>query len=150
MAAMSIRMILWAIGALISIHFGAFAQAVNVERWQSGTGGPPKAHAVPIQSAADWKGIWALYAPDRPLPPFEPGRHMGLAVALGRKPTTGYAVELVSIGPGEGKLVIELKEVVPTGQIVGQAITSPWLILRFDRTNMPLKVVGLDVAGFKR
>lgn len=128
----------------------AHAQAPEVERWQGAQGGPPKAHIVVIENASDWRAVWSLYRKGEVPPPFESARHMGLAVALGRKPSTGYGVELVFAGPKDGRFLVELKEITPGDQAVGQAMTSPWLILRFDRINLPLKVTGLDVAGFKR
>jgi len=136
--------------ALALSGFAAYGQELQVDKWQGRFGGPPKAQATPIQTAADWKGVWALFQPGAGPPPFDTAKHMGLVVALGQRPTTGYSLELVSIGPQDGRLVVELKEIEPSGQVAGQAITSPWLILRFNRVNMPLKVVGLDVAGFRR
>jgi hypothetical protein len=126
------------------------AQSVPYERWQGTHGGPPKAQAVPIQSASDWKGIWAMYLPHDVPPPFDPARHMGLAVAIGQKPSTGYAIDVVDVGPSEGRFVIRLKEIEPVDPAAGQAMTSPWLILKFARTNMPIKVEGIAVAPRKR
>jgi len=141
----------FALAAWASIAAGAAsAQPAPYERWQGAYGGPPKAQALPIQSASDWKGIWAMFLPHDLPPPFDAARHMGLAVALGQKPSTGYGIEVVEVGPREGHFVIQLREIGPGDQAAGQAVTSPWVILRFARTNMPLKVEGIAVAARKR
>lgn len=57
-----------------------------------------------------------------------------IAINLGTRTTTGYSVFVKSIDRKDGNLVVTYVErKPPAGGIVGQALTSPWTIVRMQR-----------------
>jgi hypothetical protein len=82
--------------------------------WQTAQGQPPQTAPRGI----DW------------------GREQLVAFHIGRRPTAGYSAQVGSIQrvrPNE--VVAEFVELLPVpGQMQAQVVTSPWIIIRMDRT----------------
>lgn len=68
-------------------------------------------------------------------------KQMVLAVHLGQRTTGGFDVDVMRIDTSNGVASVLVRERKPLqGEIVAQAFTSPWVIVRFDRTTLPFRM----------
>jgi hypothetical protein len=85
---------------------------------------------VVVRTAAEWKTAWQQHSPDRPLPVVDFGKEMVVGVFLGSRSTAGYGVEIVSVQPDGGRVVVRYRQGSPRGDaITAQVITSPYHIV---------------------
>jgi len=87
--------------------------------------------------AADYRKVHAGTMPGPDPPSVDFGREVVAAVYLGRRPTAGYAVDLVpSAGGGDAggwlNLTVRVTE-PPEGALVAQVLTSPYVMVRVPR-----------------
>ena len=67
------------------------------------------------------------------------GEEMLIAINLGQRSSLGYSVYVETIAKRRGELLVSVVEQKPApGSMVGQAITSPWVIVRMNRQPEPL------------
>lgn len=106
----------------------------DLQRWWTKIGGNP---AVTAPKGVQW------------------GKEMLVAINLGQRPTLGYKVYVETIAKRLGQLAVTVVELKPApGAMVGQAITSPWVIIRMDRQSEPLvfqrkEIVSRVIGGSK-
>ncbi len=68
-------------------------------------------------------------------------KQMVLAVHLGQRNTGGFDVDVMRIDTTNGVASVLVRERRPDqNMIVTQALTSPWAIVRFDRTTLPFRM----------
>jgi hypothetical protein len=68
-------------------------------------------------------------------------------ISLGKRPTTGYGINLLSAEDIEGTSKITIQEIKPLpNAMVGEAITHPYIILRYSKGTSNVKVVAEDGA----
>jgi len=97
-----------------------------------------------IRDMDSWKAFWALHKPDAPLPPVNFDKEMVVAVVLGERPTTGYAVKIECImfnkDPNAPQCEIGYTEKTPDRSCITQpVITTPYQLVLVE------KFVGTDV-----
>ena len=95
-----------------------------------------------LNSEADLQRYWSqvIGNPPQTAPKgVQWGKEVLIAINLGQRPTLGYSVYVETIAKTQGQLVVTVVEQKPApGGMVGQAITSPWVIIRMDRQAEPL------------
>ncbi len=88
-----------------------------------------------------WKQImtYRIPAPERPVIDFE--RDMVVLVALGERPTAGYAVEVVSIERDGAFLRVVARETKPSADMAqATVLTHPVHAVRVPRSDGPVEV----------
>lgn len=109
---------------------------IDVERipgWSgpySGTNGLTERSALVIRDVEAWANIWdrihTIRRPKPPLPDVDFARKMVILVALGRRPSSGYSVEISSATQSDGKIHVDIKTTLPGDEcIVSNAMTFP-------------------------
>ena len=95
---------------------------------------------VTARTEAEWTALWREHAPGRPAPAVDFSLEMVLGVFLGSRPTPGYGVEIVAARQQGGELVVQYRETPPpTGRILAQLITSPFVIVARPRHQGPVR-----------
>lgn len=95
-----------------------------------------------LRNREEFSRAWAqahasLLTPPAP-PVVDPTRETLVAVFMGERPSGGYSVSVRSVAIEQGDLVVELNFGAPApGAMTTMALTSPWLILRVPRSDVP-------------
>lgn len=126
---------------LIAAGIATPAAADPPQQWHGQYATTSEPEVVVATDARLWRNILATAKPTtQEFPPFDPAHKVGIGIFLGRRPTGGYGVEIVSMGPRKDKFVIVIDEIKPGGSIVTQALTSPWTILLIDKPDLAVEV----------
>lgn len=101
----------------------------GIADWPRWSGDRVKTDFVGAQATrtpAGWQRLWALVGrkPPAPLPP----DHLGVGIFLGTRTTSGYGIDLMAFDSDARGSVLGWREQPPTGFIVPQVITHPYLI----------------------
>jgi hypothetical protein len=110
----------------------------EIAQWsgQQGGGETPKTRV--LRTAEQWDGFWQQVEGDRPRP-LDVSREMAVVIELGLKHTGGYSAEILAVRVQNDQLVVEYRERSPEpGEMVTQALTSPWVIAVVPRTDQPV------------
>ena len=111
------------------------------QQWHGQYATTPESEVIVATDARLWRNILTTAKPTtQQFPAFDPAHKVGVGIFLGRRPTGGYGVEIVSMGLSKDKFVIVIDEIKPGGSIVTQALTSPWTILLIDKPDLPVEV----------
>jgi hypothetical protein len=95
---------------------------------------------VVVRTAAEWKTTWQQHSPDRPLPVVDFAKEMAVGVFLGSRNSAGYSVEIISVQPEHGGLVVRYRQRSPARDaIAAQVITSPYHIVAVPRAAGDVK-----------
>jgi len=82
---------------------------------------------VIVRSTAEWSALWKRHDPNGPIPSIDFSREMVLGVFLGRRPTAGFAIEIVKAVGNSGTLIVEYAETAPPRDLVtAQVLTAPY------------------------
>jgi PrcB C-terminal len=105
-----------------------------------------------ISTADGWQKLWDEHTrnanPKPLLPAVDFSKEMVLAVFMGQRPTTGYAIDVTGVTPGDKAVVVSVRRTSPPpGAITGQIITSPFVFVAAPRSDRPVKFITSDVAG---
>jgi RNA polymerase sigma factor (sigma-70 family) len=98
--------------------------------------GPKVPHQSVITTAREWQAAMPIYWLNGPpeLPAVDFDKQMVLAVAMGTKPSSGYATEITRIERADKGLIVHYREKEPApGEVVQTAITGPFHIVRTDK-----------------
>lgn len=89
-----------------------------------------------VLDEASWHSLWSQRLEGRP-PPVDFTRDMVLGVALGERPTGGYAVRIERVErEADGTLNVEVREILPPeGALLTQALTQPYHFVRLRRVD---------------
>ena len=92
------------------------------------------------RDAAQWRALWQEHArrqvPPPPAPELDLAASMAIHVALGPRPTAGYALAVERVALEHGVLVIEARETRPEpGAITAQVETSPFEIVLVPQSD---------------
>ena len=91
------------------------------------------ARQVSVTSAPQLAALWREHGSTRPQPPVDFGKEMVVAVFLGSRNTSGYAVDILgyrSASPGLKDVIVEYRETAPgRDAISAQVLTSPYHIV---------------------
>ncbi len=102
-----------------------------------------------VRSREELEALWnRLYRRRTPTPsPPELAFEDGVVIAafMGRRPTGGYAIEVNSVVQSGDELVVEISRREPgPGEIVTQALTSPYHVVWLELDNPEIAVRFLD------
>jgi hypothetical protein len=96
--------------------------------------GVEDAREVVVRTAAEWKSLWQVHAPGRPMPPVDFEKAMVVGVFLGFRSSGGYGVTVSAIEREGDALVVSFREDRPAaGAITTQVLTFPYHLVRTDR-----------------
>jgi hypothetical protein len=89
---------------------------------------------VVVRTAAEWQALWKEHDPDHPAPAVDFAESMAVGVFLGSRPTAGFAVEITAVRAEGTRTIVEYRERRPGGDFVAQILTSPFHIIRVERS----------------
>jgi len=94
------------------------------------------ARQVVVRTAADLEKLWREHAPGRPAPAVDFAKNMVIAVFLGSRPSSGFAVQITEVRrDGDGLLVTWAERRPGPGQISATVMTSPSQIVAVPRVD---------------
>jgi hypothetical protein len=95
---------------------------------------------VAVQTAAEWKALWQKHAPGQKMPVVDFAKSSVAAIFLGTRNTGGHKVLVTAVDRTGPDVVVAWHEEQPgSGLMVTQALTSPFLIVRFDKATGAVK-----------
>jgi PrcB C-terminal len=106
---------------------------------QTGTqGGPEKAEQSVATTPEEWAKLWKNYrrnlVPAPALPEVNFEKEMIVAVAMGTKPSGGYAIAIKRIEKTDKGVVVHYRETAPAPGGIGIAVlTQPFHIIRLEK-----------------
>ena len=93
-----------------------------------------------VRTAAEWQALWKQHASEGTPPTVDFNQSTVVAVFLGSRPTTGFAVEITAAKTEGTRTIVEyLERQPPRDAIVAQVLTSPFHIVRLPRTTGPVE-----------
>lgn len=100
-----------------------------------------------VSSEKDWVSIWLEREGNvktrTPHPRVDFDKFVVVVVAMGKKPTAGYAIEVTRVERTKDDIQIFLRKTVPKeGAVLAQKVTSPFALVRIEKPDRP--VVFLD------
>jgi hypothetical protein len=128
---------------LIAILVVAIAQSATppvTTVAQGAYSGISDASEVVVRSRAEWDALWKAHAGLQPIPAVDFSQEFIAAVFLGTRRSGGFGAEILGTRREAAALVIEYRERVPAASdIVTQALTSPFHIVRVPRFDGPIR-----------
>lgn len=107
-----------------------------------------------ITDATLWADFWAAMTANQPEPPERPevdfDEEIVIVLLLGERRTGGYAVRIEDVreNRGEIEIVVDVERPEP-GEVVTQALTSPYFVATIPASGTPVEFAGDDVEkGF--
>ena len=95
---------------------------------------------VVVQTSAEWKALWAKHSPGQKFPVVDFAKSTVIGVFLGTRNTGGYRAVITGIDRNGSDLVVTWQEEKPSPDLmVTQALTSPFHIVRIDKTADAVK-----------
>lgn len=113
------------------------AQPTLPMQWASGYGGSKQYYATSAIDPSGWERLWNMIQQDPPqkLSPTE----MAVIIQLGERPTGGYSVKVLKGYPEGNVFYVEWAEEKPSSDsIVTMALTQPWVIAVFPKSELPV------------
>jgi hypothetical protein len=130
---------------MITGSFGAEPEEPKIRTLAKGAfSGIEKATELVVTNSTQWAEVWKKHSaqqqPAKALPEVDFKTNSVVLVALGRKPTGGYAVEVSDVRSSEGKTEILVKTRAPKpGGIQLQALSAPFHIVAVPKISGPVK-----------
>jgi hypothetical protein len=110
---------------------------------QGSRSGVTEALEVVVRAPAEWASLWARHAgPGVPSPPIDFAREMVVAVFLGRRPASGFRVQITDVhetGAGRDLEVIYQELDAAAGAMRRPVVTTPFHIVSLPRSEMPVR-----------
>jgi hypothetical protein len=95
---------------------------------------------ITVRTAAEWQALWKQHASEGTPPTVDFNQSTVVAVFLGSRPTTGFAVEITAAKTEGTRTIVEyLERQPPRDAIVAEVLTSPFHIVRLPRTAGPVE-----------
>ncbi len=93
-----------------------------------------------IRDPATWTAFWqANFGVNAVAPVVDFNRQMAVAVQIGRRPTTGYGVNITSADVVNDRMEVRYQVFAPQpGSVVAQVITSPFAIALLPVSSLPV------------
>lgn len=103
------------------------------------------AQTAVIRDTPAWQLFWReTFGPTAEVPAVDFARYMAVAVLVGRKPTTGYAVRIPAVVQVDDRLNVRYRTRVPQpGEVVAQTATSPYAIALIPVSRLPIAFQAL-------
>ncbi len=117
-----------------------------VAEWKGNHCGITEPKQIVITDAKEWAEIWKQVhrgkIPVPKVPDIDFNKNMVLAVFMGQKPTSGYAIQITEVARSNGEVFAKLKETAPTkGAIVLQVLTQPFHIVVVPKVDAKVRFV---------
>lgn len=115
----------------------AAIEAAVIAEYEGQYSGWTRAQRLLVRDEASWEQLWARVhtplASPPPLPPVDFSRQVVVGVALGSRPTGGFAVDIVAVKRIGDRLIVRLRETQPApGAMVTEAFTQPYALVVVD------------------
>ena len=112
-------------------------EAAVIAEFEGQYSGWTRAQRVLVRDEASWEQLWARVhtplASPPPLPPVDFSRQVVVGVALGSRPTGGFAVDILGVKRVGDRLIVRLRETQPPpGSMVTEAFTQPYALVVVD------------------
>lgn len=92
------------------------------------------------RTAEEWAALWRQHAGQKPAPRVDFATHTVIAVFLGTRPSSGYAVEIVGTRAEGAGLVVQWSERRPEPDtMTAQVLTSPAHIVTVPKVIGPVR-----------
>ena len=87
-----------------------------------------------------WNKIFSIMIPPPSVPYIDFENSTLIGVFMGEKPTGGYGIEITKITEQKNKITVDIKEISPAPDcIVTMVLTSPYKIIKINKTNKKIK-----------
>ena len=98
---------------------------------------------VVVRTADEWTALWARHAgPGPPPPAVDFARQMIVAVFAGRRPTSGYGIEITGVHVVDQEIQVVYQERTPAaGAISLPVVTTPFHVIRIPRSELTVRVL---------
>ena len=97
---------------------------------------------VAVRTSADWKSLCSEHAPGHRCASVNFSKTMVVGVFLGRRPTTGYGVEIASIEHEGNSLLVTYRELTPNPDaMMPQMLTAPFVLVTTDPFAGPVTFI---------
>ncbi len=102
-----------------------------------------------IKDKAQWEKVWAKHITStktsEKAPEVDFAKEMVIAVALGRRSTGGYKVDVTKVEEASGKLrIVVTKSSPPPGAMAIQALTAPFCFVAIPKSDLPPEFVDVS------
>ncbi len=117
-----------------------------IAEWKGDHCGITEQKHMVITDPKDWAELWKRVhrgkIPIPEVPTIDFSKNMVLAVFMGQKPTSGYAIQITEISRTNGEVVVKVKEVTPPkGAILLQVLTQPFHIVVVPKVEAQVRFV---------
>lgn len=117
-----------------------------VTEWKGYHCGISEQKRIVITDPKEWADLWRQVhrnkIPTPKVPTVDFSKNMVLAVFMGQKPTSGYAIQIAEVVQTDGEVAVKVKETTPTkGAIVLQVITQPFHIVVVPKVEAKVRFV---------
>lgn len=124
----------------------AVAKAIGqtLPQWRGQYGGGPEFSTEIKTTEARWSQLWRRL--DKEVPQrLDPAREMAIFIAIGKRPTGGYKVQVLSATVKGNQLVVKYTDGKPSSDTyVTQAVTNPWVVAVIPKTSLPVMFENID------
>lgn len=115
--------------------------------WKGAHSGIKQSRQQVITDAKEWERLWrevhSKVMPMPVVPKVDFGKNMVLAVFMGQKPTSGYAIRIVEVVKRNGEVIASVKETAPPKDaIVLQVLTQPFHIVLIPKVDGVVRFVA--------
>jgi hypothetical protein len=95
---------------------------------------------IVVKTEAEWKVLWQQHSAGQKMPAVDFGKSTVAAIFLGTRNTGGHRVLVTAVTREGADVIVTWNEEQPgAGLMVTQALTSPFHIVRFDKTTGVVK-----------
>lgn len=116
---------------------GRLVEAAVIAEFEGQYSGWTRAQRVLVRDEASWEQLWGRVhtplASPPPVPPVDFSRQVVVGVAIGSRPTGGFAVDIIGVKRVGDRLIVRLRETQPApGSMVTEAFTQPYALVVVD------------------
>lgn len=117
-----------------------------IAEWKGNHCGITEPKRIVVTDAKNWSELWKqLHKSKIPMPEVPAvdfTKNMVIAVFMGQKPTSGYAVQIVEVAQNDGEIVVKVRKTTPPkGSIVLQVLTQPFHIVVVPKSKAQVRFV---------
>ena len=97
---------------------------------------------VVVRTADEWTALWARHAGPGPPPAVDFARQLVVAVFAGRRPTSGYRIEITGVQVVDQEIRVVSQERAPlAGALSLPVVTTPFHVIRIPRSELTVRVL---------
>lgn len=117
-----------------------------VSEWKGSHCGIKEPKQIVVNDANEWAELWRkVYegvVPTPQVPQIDFSKNTVIAVFMGEKRTSGYAVQISKVAQSNGEIIVKVKETSPPkGSILLQVLTQPFHIVVVPKFDAKVKFV---------